>query len=171
MDEFSIWLLPAAAQQTRLSRTIERLSAALGGQRFAPHVTIQGDLDMSMDRLQGALGPLAAGLGRLRWRVARVEHSEFYFRCLVLRFGAEPAFDALQLAAQAVSGTASGLSPYPHLSLAYGPPHPDKPLLCEQLSREFVGQEMLFDRIAVCRASSRLPIDTWTCLAQYALAP
>jgi hypothetical protein len=103
--------------------------------------------------------------------VARVEHSEHFFRCLYLRFAAEPAFDALQRAAQDLSGTAQGLSPFPHLSLAYGPPHPDKLQLCERLSAEFSGQEIRFDRLAICRSSSKLPIADWDCLAQYALAP
>ena len=171
MFDHSIWLLPATSQETRLVQTIERLSHKLGGQVFAPHLTIQGDLDISLKRLDAWLGPLAAELGVQRWRVARVEHSEHFFRCLFLRFGAEPVFDQLQASIRDLSGSPVGLSPYPHLSLVYGPPHPDKPRLCEELSHEFAGQEMLFDRIAICRSSSRVAIADWVCLAQYALAP
>ena len=171
MFDHSIWLLPAPDQEQRLVRTIERLSLALGGQVFAPHLTIQGDLDLPLEKLAAALEPLAATVGTQRWRVARVEHSEFFFRCVYLRFGSEPVFDALQASMRDLSGSTVGLSPYPHLSLTYGPPHPDKARLCEELSRDFAGHELLFDRIAICRSSSRLAIADWACLAQYALGP
>jgi len=168
--EYSVWLLPAAAQERSLAETITRLSVALGGERFAPHVTIQGDLCRPLDSLAVSLAALAARVPVQRWCVQQVERSNHFFRCLYLRFGQEPAFDFLQGEVQAISRTAEGLSPYPHLSLAYGNDYPGIGSLRTSLANEFDSLEIAFDRLAISLSSKVLPIAEWQCLAEYALS-
>ncbi len=169
MSQYSIWLLPAAAHEIELLQTMAQLRVTLGGDSFAPHVTIQGELALPLEKLNASLPRLAASLTPQRWRVQGVEISEHFFRSLVLRFGDEPVFASLQAATQALSGGSEGLSPYPHLSLSYGPAHPEKARLRQQLAQQFVGQEILFDRLAVTRSSSAVAISQWESLSEQPL--
>lgn len=170
LAEYSLWLLPAAEHEAPLLETIARLSTLLGGAGFLPHVTVQGDIALPRERLDAPLARLAARLPVQRWRVEKVETSAHFFRCLYLRFGEQPAFADMQRAARAVTRTSEGLSPFPHLSLAYSDAHPDNARLGDLLSEEFTDQEMVFDRLAVCRSSQHVPIPDWECLAEYSLS-
>lgn len=171
VDEYSVWLLPAPPQERVLVQTLEQLAATLDGPRFAPHVTIQGDLAMPRATLSGALAGLAARTPAQRWIVARVEGTAHFFRSLYLRFGTEPAFDALQQATRDLSGTAQGLSPYAHLSLFYGHAGPAHESESRALSQVWAGHEIMFDRLALCRSSSNVAIADWEVLEQFALQP
>lgn len=168
--QYSIWLLPRANQEAALSDTIHRLSAELGGSLFAPHVTIQGDVALAPDQLMPLLATLAARTPVQHWPVAGVACTAHFFRCLFLSFGSHQAFDDLQAAAQEITGTSHGLSPFPHLSLAYGDAHEayarKRPLLADSYS----GRELVFDRLAICRSSSHVPISDWVVVAQLPLA-
>ena len=168
-SEYSLWLLPGADCEPALAAAIARLSAELGGAHFAPHLTIQGDIGLPLERLTGPASKLAARISRQRWRVQQVECGTHFFRSLYLRFAVEPAFADMQNTSLALTGTRDGLSPFAHLSLAYGPPHPDSARLCRILSGEFAEKEIAFDRLAISRSSSTVPIPEWECLAQYSL--
>jgi 2'-5' RNA ligase len=167
--ECSIWLLPAANQERQLQQTIAHLSTELGGEVFAPHVTIQGDIDLPWTALTEPLGTLAARMPVQRWSVQAIERSEHFFRCLYLRFAAEPAFDQMQASVQTFTKTATGLSPYPHLSLAYDESQAGTAHWGERLSAEFMAQEIVFDRLSICRSSKTVPIVQWENLAVYPL--
>jgi hypothetical protein len=93
-----------------------------------------------------------------------VERSDFFFRCLFLRFNRNAAFDGLQRQAQVLTGTADGLSPYPHLSLAYGQVQPQQLVLWEALRLRFAGQSLVFDHLAVCLSSKDTPVADWRCV-------
>jgi hypothetical protein len=167
--EYSIWLRPAASDEAALLQTIARLATLRGSERFAPHVTVQGDLAQPLDALRHMLAPLARKIPAQRWRVEAVECSPHFFRCVVLRFAPCAAFKGMQAAAQAFSQTQQGLSPFPHLSLAYGEAHPDNVHLSEELAAEFVGREMLLDRLSICHSSKNVPIPDWSYQADYPL--
>ena len=170
-NDYSIWLLPTAADAARLNNSITLLSSHLGGPGFAPHVTIQGDITTELEPLGRLLERLAACQAPLRWRVEAVESSEHFFRCLYLRLALSPAFGLMQQATQSITRTTTGLSPYPHLSLAYGEPHPHIAGLMELLAAQYEGQELVFDQLALCRSSKNVPIDQWCILAHYPLSP
>lgn len=170
-NNYSIWLLPAAAHAARLNDSIALLSTHLGSPVFAPHVTIQGDITIELEPLRRLLERLAACLTPLRWRVDGVESSEHFFRCLVLRLGVTPAFGLMQQATQAITRTETGLSPFPHLSLAYGEPQPHIAGLLAPLAAQYEGQELVFDQLALCRSSRNVPINEWCILAHYPLSP
>lgn len=168
-SEYSIWLLPAPTQEQSLAQTIAGLAEGQGGTVFEPHVTLQGDLAFPLENLSQLCETLAKLVVVQRWRIVRVENSEHFFRCLYLRFGNEPGFDALQGAAQAFTQTAKGLSPFPHLSLAYGQQSPEHVNAHASLSKTFAGQEITFDRLAVNLSSKNVPIAMWQSLAEYPL--
>ena len=167
--EYSIWLLPTVAQEQSLLQTITGLTQSLGGTVFEPHVTLQGDLAFPLEELSRLCEALAERVVVQRWRVQQVENSDHFFRCLYLRYGNEAGFDALQGAAQAFTKTAQGLSPFPHLSLAYGQQSPEYVNARASLSKTFVGHEIIFDRLAVNRSSKNVPIAAWQSLTEYPL--
>lgn len=170
-NDYSIWLLPTAADTARLNDSVALLSNHLGSPVFAPHVTIQGDITTELEPLGRLLERLAACQEPLRWRIDGVESSEHFFRCLYLRLALTPAFGLMQQATQAITRTATGLSPFPHLSLAYGEPQPQIEGLLGPLAEQYEGQELVFDQLAVCRSSRNVPIDQWCILQSYPLSP
>lgn len=169
--QYSVWLLPSAEHEDRLIEAVARLSALLAGPAFMPHVTIQGDLALPKERLATAVGMLARRTPVQRWRVDGVQTTPHFFRCLYLRFATDPAFAAMQAAAQHCSRTRSGLSPYPHLSLAYGEPQAATAGLARTLQEEFGGQDIVFDRLAIYRSSKHVPIAEWAAVSHHPLRP
>ena len=163
--EYSIWLLPAAVQESRLASSVSRLSSELGGAVFAPHLTIQGDLALPLEELGGLIAGLAARVDVQRWPVLDVENSAHFFRCLYLRFATTPGFELLQGAVRALSKTADGRSPFPHLSLAYGDAGAPHIQARSELAGEFIGHDIVFDRLAISRSSKNLAIADWQNLA------
>ena len=169
MSEFSLWLLPSARQASALSQIIARLSALMGGSRFEPHATIQGDLDLDRASLSAFARALASQTPTQRWTVRQVEAGDHFFRCVYLRFEPNAVFDDLQRASQACVGTTQGLSPYPHLSLAYAEPGADHANLCALLTQELQSPWIEFDRLALVRSSSSIPISQWEVVETFAL--
>ena len=167
--EYSIWLLPEAGQEATLSRTVSRLSDELGGAVFAPHLTIQGDLALPLEELAAFTAELAGRVDVQRWPVTEVENSAHFFRCLYLRFATTPGFELLQGAFRAMSKTTDGLSPFPHLSLAYGDAGPHHVQARAALAGECIGRDIVFDRLAISRSSKNLAIADWQNLALYPL--
>ncbi len=171
MTEYSLWLLPGPGHEPLLVETIARLSALMEGASFEPHVTIQGDLDLPLPALQRLARSLAVRVPAQTWTIEAVASDDHFFRCLYLRLEPSAAFDTLQSALVTATGTSAGQSPYPHLSLAYGAPHPDNQRLCQVLADRFANRSLTLDRIAVVRCSSQLPITLWAIESTYPLAP
>ena len=168
--EYSLWLMPCAEQLGALTALVAELAPAFGAPAFVPHVTIQGDLAMDLDILAAHTQVLATTSAALCWPVQSVASSAQFFRCLYVRFAGTQAFDALQRTALGFTGTASGLSPFPHLSLAYGQLQPQHQTVSDALHTRFAGESICFDRIAICRSSKDVPIDEWKVLLDYPLA-
>ena len=167
--QYSIWLLPDAAHEPRLTRTVAELSAVQGESAFMPHVTIQGDLSRSLETLTELIDRLAQEVSVQRWRIRAVECSDQFFRCLYLRFALDASFVTLQTQTLATTGTPEGLSPFPHLSLAYGHATDATRRLRDDLAGTFAGGEVVFDRIALVHSSKDVPIAEWQVLEQRSL--
>lgn len=163
--------MPAPTEQAELAGWVQGLAPTFGQPAFVPHLTIQGDLSTPLEALEAQARALAASCTVQRWPVQSVESTAHFFRCLYLRFEATPAFTALQQGAQAITGTAQGLSPYPHLSLAYGQMQPERQSLAKAVQTHFAGRSLVFDRISICLSSKDIPIADWACLRDYPLAP
>ena len=168
--QYSIWLMPCAADVAQLQALVDDLAPKFGQPSFVPHVTIQGDLALPLETVAAHTRQLAATCAVQTWPVFDVQRSDFFFRCLFLRFNGNAAFDGLQHQAQILSGTADGLSPYPHLSLAYGQVQPHQLALWEALRLRFAGQRVVFDHLAVCLSSKDTPIADWRCVFHAPLA-
>ena len=167
-SNYSLWLLPSADEQHELTALVARLANRFATQPFIPHVTIQGDLTMPLAAVSRVAESIAKDWEAQRWRVAAVEGSEHFFRSLYLRFDENTAYTGCKKVMQEASGTADGLSLFPHLSLAYG-------LSDEQGKRDviaelsaMIGNEISFDRVVVARSSIQVPIAKWACLAEFA---
>lgn len=168
--EYSIWLLPEAAQERMLAGTISRLAEVQRESAFFPHVTLQGDLCQSPDELVEPLAELAKDVPVQRWPIAAVECGDHFFRCLYLRFDAGPMLAALQERVRAFTKTADGLAPFPHLSLAYGKVMSNTRRERDELAASLGLQEIVFDRVALIRSSKEVPIAEWRLLCSFPLA-
>lgn len=169
-SEYSLWLLPSADEQHELSTLVTRLATRFTTQAFIPHLTIQGDLTMSFAAVSSVAESIAKAWSAQRWQVAAVERSEHFFRSLYLRFDETIAYTDCKKATRTASGTADGLSLFPHLSLAYGlSDEQEKRGVIAELSA-MIGNEVSFDRVVVARSSSQVPIAEWACLAEFPFA-
>ena len=163
--------MPSAPDLAELTGWVQRLAPEFGQPAFVPHVTIQGDLETPLDTLQSQTAALAASCPVLHWQVNAVQSTDHFFRCLYLRFDETHAFRALQAGALAISGTVLGMSPYPHLSLAYGQMQTGQQPLLTAVEEKFITRRLTFDRISICRSSKDIPIPEWTCLQDFPLKP
>lgn len=161
-DEHSIWLLPCADQLAALRTRVQALAPRHAGHVFEPHVTLQGDLPLAFDAARALVDRLAGDCPPLRWPVRAVEGTEHYFRSLYLRLEAGAAFERLCRTCVQASGTDQGLSPYAHLSLAYGATQGDAAVLRASLMRELgASSPLVLDRVALARSGKAVPIDQW----------
>jgi len=170
MTRHALWLLPSCAHEPLLVEHIARLSIWMQSTRFDPHVTILSGIDADPQSLAQITATLATRSPVMPLTVARVAPGAQYFQCIYLALQANATFDALQSAALAACGMADADAPaHPHLSLAYGEPHPDNAKLCPVLAEQFTGHSIVFDRIALVRSSKDLAVADWTILAEFAL--
>ena len=160
--EHSIWLLPREDQLAALRAQVRALAPRHEGHVFEPHVTLQGDLPLPLDAARALVDQLAGSTAPLHWPVRAVEGTEHYFRSLYLRLDAGEAFERLCRTCAQASGTPDGLSPYAHLSLAYGPTHGDAGALRASVMRELGASALVLDRIALARSGKAVPIAQWT---------
>jgi hypothetical protein len=161
----SLWLLARDETQRRLALVVRELAPQHEGHVFEPHLTIQGDLALAEADATALLHALASTTAVQHWPVRAVESTAHYFRSLYLRLDAGPAFDAMRRRCAERSGSDEGLSPYAHLSLAYGPTRGDAQALRERLGREHVGQSIEFDRLVLARSGQAVAIADWRVLA------
>ncbi len=169
VNEYSIWLLPEAAQLAQLTAIVNDLAEQFGTQSFIPHVTIQGDLAVPFDALAEALQDIANEHISQNWPIASIDGSEHFFRSLYVCFDEHPAYLSMKQSMQRVSGTTEGLSLFPHLSLAYGLTDVQKNLALVAELQQSLSEPLRFDRIVIARSSKNVPIADWQCLAEFAL--
>jgi hypothetical protein len=159
--EYAVWLLARADQHAALHARVRQLAPRHEGHVFEPHVTLQADLPLSADPACALVDALAAATPVQRWTVGAVEGTGHYFRSLFLRLTAGDAFARLCRQCVEASGTEEGLSPYAHLSLAYGPTQGDAVALRRELTDVLGGTTLVLDRVALARAGTAVPIAQW----------
>ena len=169
--EHSLWLLPCADDAVWLTAMIDDLAPRFGTPPFIAHVTLQGDSVLSCEALSTLARSLAQTIPVQRWPIADVASSAHYFRMLYLAFAANDDFARLQQGTVAVTQTRVGLSPFPHLSLAYGNDSDRAAARARELGAPLHGRTLTFDRLAVARSSCTLPIADWRIAASFALCP
>jgi 2'-5' RNA ligase len=129
------WLVPAEGPvRDRLAGVIARLAAEHGTPVFAPHVSINGNVDAEPDAAARVLERVVAGVPPFEVTLSGFGHEPVFFRSLYLR--AEPS--AILTALHEAGQRAWGLDgpPYrPHLSLLYARDLPEerKPAIADGL--------------------------------------
>ena len=119
-EAYSFWLVPEPALEAELTKLVRALAPVFGMPAFAPHATVQGDLDLSADDAEMLARELVAGEAPLAWRAWGLQWTEHPFRTFFVAFDRADRFNALRDRAAKLTGSRDGLSPFPHLSLAYG---------------------------------------------------
>jgi hypothetical protein len=168
---YSLWLLAEPAAQDRLVDLVEALAPRFGTRAFAPHVTVQGDLRRRLKDVTAAAAALAASLPVQRVAVRGIEQSTHYYRAFYLAFDGFDSFAPLIRRSAEAFGSDDGLSPFPHLSLAYGTLGADaKAAIARELAAG-VPATLTFDRLAVSLSGKSVGIASWRVLQTFALAP
>jgi len=129
------WLVPAAGPvRDRLAGVIAGLAAEHGTPVFAPHVTINGNVDAEPDAAARVLEQLVAGVPPFEVTLSGPGYEPEYFRSLYLRAEPSARLTALHQAGQRAWGIEG--PPYrPHLSLLYARQLPEerKPAIADGL--------------------------------------
>ncbi len=168
---YSLWLMPRVADQLALQALVDDLSRAFGTPPFIPHMTVQGDLALRLKDACAVAANVAAELPAQHWPVRGIEQSDAWFRAFYLAFEPRLAFtDALDVAARG-SATRTGLSPFPHVSLAYGElDAPRKEALRAAIAPR-IPSAIVFDRLAVALSGSTVGVPSWRLLESFTLSP
>ncbi len=129
------WLVPAAGPvRDRLAGVIAGLAAEHGTPVFAPHVTINGNVDAEPDAAARVLEQLVAGVPPFEVTLSGPGYEPEYFRSLYLRAEPSARLTALHDAGRRAWGIEG--PPYrPHLSLLYARQLPEerKPAIADGL--------------------------------------
>ena len=129
------WLVPAEGPvRDRLAGVIARLAAEHGTPVFAPHVSINGNVDAEPDAAARVLERLVAGVPPFEVTLPGFGYEPEFFRALYLRAEPSAQLTALHEAGQRAWGLTG--PPYrPHLSLLYARDLPEerKPAIARDL--------------------------------------
>ena len=129
------WLVPAEGPvRDRLAGVIARLAAEHGTPVFAPHVSINGNVDAEPDAAARVLERLLAGVPPFEVTLPGFGYEPEFFRALYLRAEPSAQLTALHEAGQRAWGLTG--PPYrPHLSLLYARDLPEerKPAIADGL--------------------------------------
>lgn len=169
-ESYSFWLVPEPALEQELGKLVRALAPVFGMPPFAPHATVQGDLDLSADDAEMLARELVAGEGPLAWRAWGIQWTEHPFRTFFVAFDRADRFRALLERSAKLTGSREGLSPFPHLSLAYGTlPVREKIARSRPLSGAIDGRTMVFDRLVVALSGKEVPVEEWRVVATVSL--
>jgi len=165
-EAYSFWLVPEPALEAELTKLVRALAPVFGMPAFAPHATVQGDLDLSADDAEMLARELVAGEAPLAWRAWGIQWTEHPFRTFFVAFDRADRFNALRDRSAKLVGSRDGLSPFPHLSLAYGNlPVREKIARSRPLAGAIDGRSMTFDRLVVALSGREVPVDEWKTVA------
>jgi hypothetical protein len=168
---YSLWLLPRQDAQQQLAGVVARLSRSFGTRTFVPHVTVQGDLTHRLREVTAVAEDIARTLQVQHWPVRGIEQSMHYYRAFYLAFDGCDGFAPLGPRCARAFGTDAGLSPFAHLSLAYGTlDAAAKGALARDVAAE-IPPTLTFDRLAVALSGSSVGIASWRTLQCFDLVP
>ena len=171
-DFHSVWLMPHAADERRLSAIVDELAAEFDAPRFRPHLTLVEDNATDAAELERLAGRLGAGITAFAAAIAGIGATDLYYRSLYARFAA--AGPLLELKRRAIATIAfSPIADFlPHVSLLYGVAEgPHKRQAVAALEQRLAGAAIRFDRVAVVRSAKSIPISEWAVRAAFPLGP
>lgn len=169
-ETYSFWLVPEPALEAELGKLVRALAPVFGMPAFVPHATVQGDLDLSADDAEMLARELVAGESPLAWRAWGIQWTEHPFRTFFVAFDRADRFHALLDRSAKLTGSRDGLSPFPHLSLAYGNlPVREKIARSRPLAGAIDGRTIRFDRLVVALSGKEVPVQDWRVVASIPL--
>ncbi len=158
----SIWLMPRAEDEDLLAGIVAELSQRFDTPLFAPHLTVKGDTDITVAKLEAAIREAAASVAAFSEDIAAVETSDAYFRSFYARFPVNAPLERLK---RHLDGELAA-SFMPHVSLLYGPVPPGpKARASEEIAARLVARPVGFDRLCVVTSGQDVPIAEWTIVA------
>lgn len=122
----AFWLLPAEPARSHLSALIEHFAARFDSAVFEPHLTVHGDLTLSLEEAERHLAALAQGTPVLSLPVIGVDGTPSYFKSFFLALGGHPALSQLTASIRANFAPDSRYCLQPHLSLLYASLAPEE---------------------------------------------
>ena len=162
----SLWLVPEHSCESRLAKTIDGLSEAWGTPRFAPHVTLFGNLRGSEREILAESECLAAEMEPVALRPLALDWSDQFYRAFYLVVQKQPALLRAHAAAAAAFHRAPDPGYRPHLSLAYGDLEDEQKLQARSVVEQDFGS-CRAERLDVVRTTG--PPESWKTLAAYPL--
>uniref|UniRef100_A0A9E7ZME7 Haloacid dehalogenase n=1 Tax=Bosea sp. NBC_00436 TaxID=2969620 RepID=A0A9E7ZME7_9HYPH len=149
-----------------LTAIVGDLSSRFSAPLFAPHLTLQGDTETTLELLKRAITAAAGAVEAFAEPVSIVEGSEAYFRSFYARFAVSPALAVLKQALDP-EGFASFM---PHVSLLYGEVEAEaKTAAIAEINARLVGRAIRFDRVGIVTSGQDVPIADWRVVASVAL--
>lgn len=163
-DVASIWLLPAADDQTMLASIVAELADRHGSPRFLPHLTIVGDVPRAPDQLHDVTRAIATATSVFTAPIRDIATSDLYFRSFYAEFAISPELTAMRTAAE--RALAAPPSPFmPHVSLLYGAvEEPAKSASAAEIRNRIGGRPIRFDRVVLTNSSNSVPVADWEIL-------
>ena len=148
---YSLWLVPAKTDRSRLQATIDELAVQLEAPAFLPHITL-ASVEADVEAVRGACDEVARERPPLRLVAGPTTHSDDWKRTLVIEFD-DRRIDGLAATLCELLGHPFDPSElHPHLSLLY-----KRDLAADrraELASRYVfeGDEWAFDKLVAMHA-------------------
>lgn len=139
-----------------LSSTIRKLAEKHHGPEFEPHVTLLGNLPLTLDELEKGCEELASKTSPFQVTTGAVEYSTTYYQCAFVRIKPIPELMNVYDLAKQVFGLVNPSVFMPHISLFYGDTsYSERHKIVESL--EFKQQHFHISSIVVTPTDEVLP--------------
>jgi len=162
----SLWLVPELSCEVRLAEILDGLSQEWGTPRFAPHVTLLGNVRGSEREILAESERLAAELEPVALRSLELDWSDEFYRAFYLVVEKQPALLRAHAAAAEAFRRSPDPSYFPHLSLAYGDLTDEQRLQARRVVEKGLGS-CRAERLDVVRTTG--PPESWKTLATHPL--
>jgi 2'-5' RNA ligase len=159
---YSIWLEFDDTSNSALQDEVMAISNEFGGPRFAPHLTMIGDLDLPVKAVEMMAEQIARSWHPEKLLVEDVGASTKYFMALYLEIRIPDSMVTLRNSLFLAADATKVSQDEPHVSLAYGDyPYGALSQVRSRLKQKFVGTSLGVRYINVVRSSKCIPIADW----------
>jgi 2'-5' RNA ligase len=129
--------MPTGEVYARLEKMISDLSKKYSSPRFAPHVTLLGELTGSYREIEMRASRLSVNLRPHAIKLTKLEYFDEYFRSLFIRVEETDEIIEANLRAREIFNRQRDLKYMPHLSILYGDfPSATKDKIIGKIGRE-----------------------------------
>lgn len=115
----SVWLVPAKEGEEELTATVNNLAKEHGSPIFTPHLTLIGDVSMTLWDLQSAVDEVFTHKPQFKVKTQGLSQSEAFFKTVFIEFEINDTLRNLFLALSERTDKRSVDNFKPHISLIY----------------------------------------------------